>query len=109
MVSRAVESTAKQLYFNAQGCWGVRLWLNSLGVPTIFPFGRAACPLVPHPKPLLVVVGAPLRLACVPHPTPAQVAAAHAQYIAALTSLFERHKAEAYGEAEASNLRLEQW
>ena len=98
----------KQLYANAQGCWALRHWLNGFGVPTIFPFGRRCFPLVPRPKPLLVVVGSPLHLAHVPHPTPAQVAAAHGEYIAALTALFERHKAEAYGE-EASGLSLELW
>lgn len=63
----------KHLYANTQGCWGLRHWLNGFGVPTIVPFGRSCCPIVPRPKPLLVVVGAPLRLARVPHPTAAQV------------------------------------
>merc|ERR1719263_412052 len=99
----------KHLYANSQACVGLRLRLNRFGVPTVTPWGRALFPLVPRPKPLLVVVGAPLHHARIPHPTPADVAAAHSAYIAALTSLFERHKVEAYGMEEASGLSLELW
>jgi len=98
-----------RLYGNPQGGWGPRHWLNGFGVPTILPLGRWLFPLVPRPKPLLVVVGSPLHFPRAPHPTAAQVAAAHAEYVAALTALFERHKAEAYGGEASSGLSLELW
>jgi len=100
----------KHLYSNLQGGWRLRLQLNGYGVPTVVGnVGRWWwCPLAPRPKPMLVVVGAPLTLERTPTPTAEEVAAAHEQYVKALTGLFERHKLDAYGE-EARGLNLEVW
>eukprot|EP00310_Coccolithus_braarudii_P015570 CAMPEP_0183341838 /NCGR_PEP_ID=MMETSP0164_2-20130417/8046_1 /TAXON_ID=221442 /ORGANISM="Coccolithus pelagicus ssp braarudi, Strain PLY182g" /LENGTH=192 /DNA_ID=CAMNT_0025512265 /DNA_START=404 /DNA_END=979 /DNA_ORIENTATION=- len=98
----------KQLYSNVQGWWKLRLALNKFGVPAIFPWGQRLLPLAPKPSPLHVVVGAPLVLERVEQPTVEQVAAAHEEYVSALSRLFERHKARAYGD-EARGLTLEVW
>ena len=41
-----------------------------------------------------IVFGAPLTFPHTPEPTAEQVADAHEQFIAALTALFDKHKAE---------------
>ena len=98
----------KAIYANAQGAWGLRLWLNSLGAPAVCPWGRWCCPLAPRLRPLHVVVGAPIPMEINPRPSAEEVAAAHARYVAALGELFNRHKVAAYGE-EGRALSLEVW
>ena len=48
----------------------------------------------PLPVPQNIVFGEPLRFPHTPEPTKEQVDAAHAQFIAALTALFDKHKGE---------------
>ena len=51
----------------------------------------------------------PATLRDVRRPTEADVNEHHARYIAALTELYDRHKATYYGEAAAANMSLEIW
>lgn len=83
-------------FYNVQGAFKFRLWLNSLGLPAIVPFGRWFFPLLPRNDGLHVVVGKPMPLAKVDSPTPDQVKVQHEKYIAVVKQLFEDHKAD-YG------------
>lgn len=98
----------KRSYANAQGCWRLRLALSRRGVPTVLPFGRLLCPILPRSAPIHVVVGAPMHVERIAHPSTADVAAVHEQYVRELTALFDRHKVQAYG-ASAAALELEIW
>jgi 2-acylglycerol O-acyltransferase 2 len=97
----------KNMYWNAQGLWGIRLRLNTHGIPGIFPFGRWGS-LLPRPEPLYIAVGEPVVLPKIAYPTSLEVAEYHARYVVALEQLFERHKCAAYGK-QATNLKLEIW
>jgi 2-acylglycerol O-acyltransferase 2 len=62
-----------QTFYNAQGLWKARFWLNSLGFPAVVPFGRLLCPLLPNATALHIVVGKAIRLPLIASPTPEQV------------------------------------
>ena len=85
----------RRTFYNAQGAWALREWLNGFGLPAILPFGRWWCPILPLPVGLHVVVGTPIRPSwgggCVEKPTREQVAKFHAEYVAAIKSLYKRH------------------
>ena len=121
-----------ETYTNVQGAWKLRLWLNSWGMVAIAPFGRWWCPLLPRDRRMHIVVGAtlpPPLLSSTPAatgkgasaatpasptdggrrvatPSDADVKAHHAAYVAALTALFDRHKAS-YGYGD--DVKLEVW
>jgi 2-acylglycerol O-acyltransferase 2 len=83
-----------------------RLWLNKFGVPALAFFGNPLCPVLPRTDAsLLTYIGSPLVLPEIAAPTPQDVDAWHAKYLAALQDLFDEHKAEA-GKSDA---RLEIW
>jgi hypothetical protein len=49
--------------------------------------------LIPHRRPITVVVGDPIHLGKPdPNPSPERIAEVHAQYKAAVCRLFDRHK-----------------
>jgi diacylglycerol O-acyltransferase 2, plant len=100
----------KSLFWNIQGLWKFRLAMNRYGFPMIFVWGRPLLPWLPrnHVK-LYVVVGAPLILPKIPHPTKAEVALWHGKYMDALTKLFEDYKEKAYGAEVAKTAKLELW
>ena len=79
-------------YSNVQGAWGIRFWLNSLGLPGILPFGKWWCPILPRNEHLHIVVGPKIQLPKVESPSESEVAKHHARYISELVGLFERHK-----------------
>ena len=86
-----------------------RLLLNRLRIPGVLFFGRWWCPLMPDPTArITVVVGAPLNAGKPPvdAPTAAMVSAAHAAYVAALRSLFDKHKAKYAHEGQDAQLEL---
>lgn len=58
--------------------------------------GRWGLP-VPHRKPLLCVVGKPIEVQLAERPSQAHIDSVHAQFVGALTALFDEYKA-AYGE-----------
>lgn len=69
--------------------------LSSLLRVSLVPWGgRWGIPfgVVPNKCKLVVAVGQPIHVAAVEEPTREQVEALHAQYVAALRSLFDRHK-----------------
>jgi len=75
---------------------GPRLWLAKRNIPAAAMFGHWACPLLPRAGVSLVTcVGRPLQLPKIAEPTKEDVAAAHAQYVAALQATFDEHKAAA--------------
>ena len=93
-------------YNNFQGFWSPRLWLNKFGIPSVLPFGAWYMPVLPkNGGGLHIVVGKALQLPQTDLPTTSQVDEYYKKYVAALTQLFERHKA-AYGEPKAV---LEVW
>ena len=94
-----------ETYYNVQGAWGIRFWLNRQGMVGILPFGRWFFPLLARNRRMHIVVGKALQLPRIERPTTEQVAQHHAQYTEALTSLFDRHKAS-YGLGDA---KLEVW
>lgn len=100
-----------ETYFNLQGLWKLRLWLNGLGVPAIVIFGSWLCPLLPkrNPRGLRVVVGDPVVLPTIANPTREEVKLWHDKYIAALIRLFDEHKEGYYGSEIAKTTKLELW
>lgn len=97
------------LFWNLQGFWDIRLSLNRMGLPAILVFGWPFFPLVPRRDVKLVVaVGKPLILPKIPNPTKEEVKTWHDKYMAALQSLYESNKEEAYG-PEAKTRKLEMW
>lgn len=88
----------KDTYYNIQGMWKFRFWLNSLGIPAIVPFGAWFCPFLPRPSAeMTVVVGTPITLPYIPDPSKDDVAKWHGKYVEALKSLHCRHAASVYG------------
>jgi len=100
-----------ETFWNAQGLWKLRLWLNSLGLPAIAVFGSWLCPLMPkrQPRGLAVVVGEPLILPTITAPTREEVKLWHDKYMAALVRLFEEHKEDYYGPHASKTAKLELW
>lgn len=98
-------------FWNVQGLWKLRLWMNSLGLPAIAVFGSWLFPLMPKRDPLglAVVVGEPLSLPKIPNPTREEVKSWHGKYMASLTRLFEEHKEDYYGPELAKTAKLELW
>lgn len=98
-------------YWNAQGLWKLRLWLNSLNVPGIVVFGSWLVPLLPkrHPNGIKIVVGDTIVLPTIADPTREDVQLWHGKYIASLVRLFEDHKEEYYGPEIAKTTKLELW
>lgn len=98
-------------YWNAQGAWKSRLWMNSLGIPTILIWGRWFLPLLPkrHAMGLHVVCGDALKLPKIENPSNKEVAEWHDKYIAALINLYERHKSSVYGEELGKIQKLQLW
>ena len=98
-------------YYNVQGLWKLRLWLNSLGFPAIAIFGSWLFPLIPKRDPLgiKVVVADALVLPKISNPTREEVKLWHDKYIAALVRLFDEHKEEYYGPEFAKTAKLELW
>uniref|UniRef100_A0A7S4EKR3 Acyltransferase n=1 Tax=Pseudo-nitzschia australis TaxID=44445 RepID=A0A7S4EKR3_9STRA len=100
-----------QTYYNLQGFWKLRLWLNGFGVPAIMVFGSWLFPLMSKRNPLglRVVVGDPVVLPTIPNPTREEVKLWHDKYVAALVRLFEEHKEEYYGSEISKTVKLELW
>lgn len=100
-----------ETFWNAQGLWKLRLWLNSFGMPAIIVLGSWLFPLMPkrHPLGMLVVIGKPLVLPRIAKPTREEVKLWHDKYIASLTRLFEEHKEDYYGPDMAKSAKLELW
>eukprot|EP00741_Cyanophora_paradoxa_P012647 tig00020614_g12218.t1 len=67
--------------------WFVKRWRTFLSLY----YGRA--PFLAYSRPITFVIGAPLHVEKIEHPTDAQVNELHAKYVAALTKLFDENKA----------------
>lgn len=98
-------------YFNAQGLWKLRLWLNGMGVPGIAIFGSWLFPLLPkrNPRGVRVVVGDPVELPTIANPTREEVKLWHDKYVASLIRLFDEHKEDYYGPDVSKTTKLEVW
>lgn len=73
-----------------------RLLLNRFKLPGVLAWGDTLCPCFPRRKArLLTVVGEAIDLPRIAEPTPVDIDKWHAVYVAALTALFEEHKAAA--------------
>jgi Diacylglycerol acyltransferase len=102
----------KQCYWNLQGWWKQRLQLNRYGLPAILVWGQPLLPFLPKTAnvDMTVVVGRPLVLPRIEHPTTDDVQLWHGRYMVALQQLFEEHKEDAYGpEAGGKDCKLEVW
>ena len=99
----------KDCYWNIQGCFRQRLAVNRYGIPTIVPWGCAWCPLLPRRNvPLHIVVGPPITMPHIRHPSPQDVQKWHATYIVALQKLFDEHK-ELHDNGANKEMKLEIW
>ena len=84
----------KDTFYNVQGAWSLRLWLNDFGIPGILPFGRWICPILPRNDRLHVVVGEPLKPPKLPKDgkvTREMVDEHHAIYIAKLKAMYKKY------------------
>ena len=100
----------KELYWNMQGYFPMRLALNRYGIPAIVFWGSALLPLLPKMSvDVSIVVGPPIVLPKIDQPTKEDVKKWHDVYVAALTKLFEDHKEAAYGPELAKTAKLEVW
>lgn len=86
---------ANQQFRTSTALMRLRRWVQAtfaVAVPLFW--GHALLPWVPRrTRPLVAVVGAPIRVARVAHPTDEQVAALHRRYIEALKDVFDSNKA----------------
>jgi hypothetical protein len=99
----------KGLYWNVQGNFEQRLAVNRYGVPAVFTWGHPLFPFVPkNTVDLMICVGAPLVLPKIENPTKEDVQKWHANYVVALTGIFEEYKETAYGPA-GKTTKLEVW
>mmetsp|Transcript_38007 Transcript_38007/g.65949 ORF Transcript_38007/g.65949 Transcript_38007/m.65949 type:complete len:328 (+) Transcript_38007:102-1085(+) len=88
-------------YYNVQGAWRLRLWLNSLQLPGVLPFGAWWCPIMPKQVRLTTVVGKPLQLPQISSPSQTDVNKWHEEYVKALLEVFEQNKSQCgYPDAE---------
>lgn len=72
-----------------------RLYLNTFKVPGVLPFGWFGS-ILPKPNTkLITVVGKPLQLPTIQHPTKEQVNLYHEKYIACLQATFQLHRPDA--------------
>lgn len=72
-----------------------RLKLNALKVPAALFVGSPWCFFMPRSSvDIVTVVGKPLELPTIKHPTKREVKTFHAMYVSALQALFEKHKAK---------------
>ena len=67
--------------YNAQGLWGIRMWLAKRGVPAVVPL------LFPCGSPPTVALSRLIQLPRVAHPTDAEVEHWHGEYVAELRAL----------------------
>ena len=82
-----------QTYYNVQGCFKWRLWLNTFGLPAIVPFGKWWCPILPKSDvDLHVVCGTPLQFPLLKEPTRKEIQKWHSIYVKHLTKLYNDHK-----------------
>lgn len=67
--------------------------MNELKVPGAVFFGRLWCFFMPlNDVDLITVIGKPLQLPTIEHPTREDVSKYHAQYVAALQAMFDKYK-----------------
>eukprot|EP01028_Stygiella_incarcerata_P005347 TRINITY_DN2260_c0_g1_i1.p1 TRINITY_DN2260_c0_g1~~TRINITY_DN2260_c0_g1_i1.p1 ORF type:complete len:377 (+),score=67.00 TRINITY_DN2260_c0_g1_i1:151-1281(+) len=69
----------------------LRIWIAKR-TRISFPVFTGKFIVLPHRAPLSVVVGSPMEIPHIPHPTDADVAKWHAKYIDALSKMFEEEK-----------------
>jgi Diacylglycerol acyltransferase len=94
-------------FYNVQGFWNTRLWLNGYGIPGILVWGATFLPFLPKRSAhLLVVLGDPIECPKIASPTNQDVEQWHARYIASLQTLFEAYHEEAMYKKDA---KLEIW
>jgi hypothetical protein len=70
------------------------------------PVGVGGWLPIPRPAPITVAVGAPLRWPQQANPCHETVAAAHAEFVAALVKLFDEHKHLAGPEVAKQELKI---
>lgn len=70
------------------------MWLSRrLQVSLPLAAGRFGMPMVPYKKPVVAIVGKPIRIdTAVPEPTTEQIDAVHAAFVAELRRIFDKHK-----------------
>jgi hypothetical protein len=99
-----------KLFSNIPGCLKTRLKLNRYGIPTILTWGSVFFPLLPkRGVKLYIVVGRPLVLPKIVHPTKEEVNLWHGKYISELQRIYDEHKLDAYGTVKGKNAKLEVW
>lgn len=70
-----------------------RMMLNELKVPGVAFFGRLECFFLPQDDvDVITVVGKPLEMPTIAHPTREDIAKFHAQYVSSLQKLFDKYK-----------------
>jgi hypothetical protein len=91
---------------NVNTMTSVRFWLR-LAIEQVKEFISFARIFLTPPKkiPLTTVVGAPIRVTQIKEPTKEQIDKLHAEYIVALTQLYETHKS-AYATNKELNLEF---
>ena len=58
---------------------------------------------------MYIVVGRPLVLPKIVHPTKEEVNLWHGKYISELQRIYDEHKLDAYGTVKGKNAKLEVW
>lgn len=100
----------KGFFGNVQGMFPTRLALNRFGIPALLPWGSMCLPLLPRGNvDMRIVVGPPLVLPQIDHPTKQDVKHWHDKYVVALVKLFDNHKQVAYGPDTGKVAKLEVW
>lgn len=82
-------------YRTLNGALPARLWLNKYKLPAVLFYGLWYCFFMPFPQlDLVCVIGPAMPLPLISEPTEQQISTYHAQYIQALTHVFDSHKTQ---------------
>ncbi|KAH0478274.1 MAG: uncharacterized protein KVP18_002254 [Porospora cf. gigantea A] len=89
-------------FWNVQGAWRLRLWLNKFNIPGVLPAGRWFLPILPVLDMSHLVFGDPIDLT--QYREPLDVDGAHELYVSEVERLYKAHALKFYGKVSALEL-----
>ena len=97
----------RNTFYNVQGFWDFRLWLNKFYIPAVIPWGNFILPIFPKRTKLKIVIGEPIKIESnMDIMNSKEVEYYHQLYIKAIQDIYDKYAPEFYGEDYS---RLEIW